>query len=564
MAQQKLELTWYGKEKEIKVESRLLIENPSLSYSKARGDLFDNSKFNNMLIHGDNLIALKSLEKDYTNKIKCIYIDPPYNTGSAFEHYDDNIEHSIWLNLMRERLRIMRNLISENGFIAVHIDDSEGHYLKILLDEVFGRDNYLTTFYVRVRYSKKTLKQDMVFHKEIEQVHLYRKKYGAIPNLQEEQIGFDKFNFYVSEINQGKTISLGNKKVDVFQKGDYTIEKKVGSENGRKEIWASGTILDGNSSGRFFRDYLGGRTEEDGLGVLYKVWGIGDDKFDYRYFTGPNKKDATKGKYYQGVPKGNIGTGSVMKKTAINNFYDFASSFGNCRQEGGVEFRSGKIPEILLELILKHFSSPGDIVLDSFLGSGTTIAVAHKMQRRWIGIEMNDQVYSHCKIRLDSIINNKDKTGISKTHNWNGGGGYKFYELAPSLIKLDEFGQEVINTDYNSDMLASAIALHEGYKYEPSQMQFWKQAHNGESSYLFTTTKHIDRAYIDAIHAQMIEGEFLIISCKSFESNIQHLYKSISIKKIPQSLLKNCEFGVDNYDLNIINPPVYEEDDEDE
>jgi adenine-specific DNA-methyltransferase len=201
----------------------------------------------------------------------------------------------------------------------------------------------------------------------------------------------------------------------------------------------------------------------------------------------------------------------------------------------------------------------GDLILDSFLGSGTTIATAHKMRRRWIGIERGEQAYTHCKVRIDKVIKGDDDLGISSEFNWQGGGGYKFYELAPSLIKYDAFSQEVINNAYNPDMLASAIALHEGYKYDPNQTVFWKQSTNGDSSYLFVTTKHLDRNYLDLIYGQMDEKEFLIISCKSFESNIQHLYKNISIKRIPQSILKNCVFDVDNYNLNIINPPIYED-----
>lgn len=145
---QKLELTWIGKGEEPKLEPRILIEDPDLSYGDPNSG--------NMLIHGDNLLALKALEQEYAGKIKCIYIDPPYNTGNAFEHYDDGIEHSLWLDLMSQRLKILKNLLSENGFISVQIDDTEGAYLKVMMDEIFGRDNYITTFYVQVRYANKT------------------------------------------------------------------------------------------------------------------------------------------------------------------------------------------------------------------------------------------------------------------------------------------------------------------------------------------------------------------------------------------------------------------------
>lgn len=174
------------------------------------------------------------------------------------------------------------------------------------------------------------------------------------------------------------------------------LKKQVGDEYGLKEVWASGTILDGNSSGRFFRDYLTGRYNVDGYGVLYKVFGIGDDRYDYRYFTGPQREGATKGKYYQGVPMDKLNLEKVEKKIPINSFYDMAGNFGNCRLEGGVGFRGGKKPEILLQTIMNYFTNEGDLVLDSFLGSGTTIAVAQKMNRRWIGIELGEHAYSLC------------------------------------------------------------------------------------------------------------------------------------------------------------------------
>jgi adenine-specific DNA-methyltransferase len=269
-----------------------------------------------------------------------VYIDPPYNTGNAFEHYDDGVEHSIWLSLMRDRLERLRVLMAPTGFFCCHIDDSEGPYLKVLCDEVFGRPNYLTTLYIQVRYPSKTLKQDMDFHKEIEQIHVYRKDYGATPNLPSRKSSFDKFNFYFRESGAGRNENLGGKRVTIFPKGTYQIVKGDSSEDGLKEIWATGTILDGNSSGRFFRDYLAGRVKLDGLGAMYKVYGIGDDKFPYRYFTGPNRASATKGKYFQGVPISQIQEATGSASAPIEYFYNLAGSFGRCRISRREEARS--------------------------------------------------------------------------------------------------------------------------------------------------------------------------------------------------------------------------------
>jgi len=305
--------------------------------------------------------------------------------------------------------------------------------LKVLLDEIFGRQNYQTTFFIKVRYTEKTLKSDMDYHKEIEQIHIYRKSFLAKPVRPNQLFDYSKFKYRITEKVNGRTFELGGKRVDVFNRGDFEItDQGFGSQDGLKEIWATGTILDGNSSGRFFRDYLSGRTDIDGLGVIYKVYGIGDDQFDYRYFTGPAKKTATKGKYYQGVPISKLSIGSE-RDNPIENYYDLSGAFGNCRTEGGVEFRSGKKPEILLKTVLDFFSKPNDIVLDSFLGSGTTAAVAHKMGRRYIGIEMRDHSFTHCVPRLKKVVDG-EQTGISKDVNWQGGGGFRLYRLGEAVF----------------------------------------------------------------------------------------------------------------------------------
>ena len=552
----KLELTWYGKEDPIVVEPRILIEDTSLSNCEQDPDT------ENMIIHGDNLLALKALESKYAGQVKCIYIDPPYNTGEAFEYYDDNLEHSIWLKLMHARLIALRELLSDDGFLCCQIDDSEGHYLKAILDEIFGRSNYLTTIYIRVRYPEKTLKQDMAFHKEIEQVHVYRKSPSAKPKLKTIEVGFEKFKYKIETSAEPiKVLELGGKKVEVYEKGDYSILEEEGSEFGLKEIWASGTILDGNSSGRFFRDYLTGRYEDDGYGVLYKVFGIGDDRYEYRFFTGPNRKGATKGKYFQGVPIGKLESGKMTREVPINGFLDLAANFGNCRHEGGSEFRGGKKPEVLIKTLLSYFSSPGDLVLDSFLGSGTTAAVAHKMGRKYIGVEMGNQAYILCQPRLNRVISG-DKTGISSEVHWQGGGGYRFYELAPSLINIDDFGEAIINPDYDADMLAAAMALHEGFTYQPDDKLFWKQSIGNESSYLFVTTRHLNSTFLDSIKDTMEENEYLIVACRSFDAGLDKAYSNITIKKIPQMLLERCEFDKSDYNLNIVHPPVYEDEED--
>jgi adenine-specific DNA-methyltransferase len=220
-------------------------------------------------------------------------------------------------------------------------------------------------------------------------------------------------------------------------------------------------------------------------------------------------------------------------------------------------------PERLLERVIQLSTKEGDLVLDSFLGSGTTAAVAQKMNRKWIGIEMTDVVYTHDKPRLDMVISGKDKGGITKSVGYEGGGGYHFYELAPTLVVDDVFGEPIINKEYSPEMLASAVALHEGFVYSPVKDHFWMQCHSSENSYLFVTTMHINSAIIDKIENDMTTDQFLIIACKTFDEECSRQYKNIVIKKIPEMLLGKCEYGKDDYSLNIINPPVYDDEDDD-
>lgn len=617
----KLELTWVGKNDEIKVEPRLLIED------KKKSNCANDPSTENMIIHGDNLLALKALEGKYSGQVKFIYIDPPYNTGKAFDHYDDNIEHSIWLKLMHKRLKILRNLLADDGVLCCQIDDSEGFYLKVMLDEIFGRENYLVTFYMQVRYANKTLAEDSDYQKVIEQCHVYSKnKKLAKINRPIEEYSLEKFKWKVIEKEKGELVELGGKIVEIFKPEQYNIVEVPSNIDGLKETWATGSLSRVKASaGEFFELYLSERKTIDGLGVLYKVSGIGEDGLGYRYISGPKKDTATKGKFYSGVPlsrREEILNGSSLKYKPVPNFYDFAGSFGNCRLEGGVDFRGGKKPEVLLKQLLEYFTEENDLVLDSFLGSGTSIAVAHKMNRRYIGIEMGEHAYSHCKTRLDNIIAGNDKSGVTfskelhettskefenlgfsidelKIFNkvlnklgketdiipdeilkqvkkksklkkikseqlWEGGGAYKFYELAPTLINKDDFDEYVINSEYDADMLASAVALHEGFTYKPNTEVFWKQSVGSEKSYLFVTTRHLDTSFIDSIQSTMEDNEFLIVACKSYSKDVEKRYPNIIIKKIPQMLLNRCEFNKENYNLNIINPPIYDYDEEEE
>ena len=527
----KLELTWVGKEKEYNIEPRILIEDKEKSYSRSSNTLLESKGINdNILIHGDNLLALKALEPKFTGKIKCIYIDPPYNTGSAFEHYDDNLEHSTWLSLMKPRLELLRKLLSDDGSIWISIDDDERDYLKILCDEVFGRFNFVTA----VIWQKKATRANDAkwFSDNHDYILIYAiNKMKWHPNLLSRNVDSNSNYSNPDNDSRGPWQSL-------------PLQAKSGSDSNFKHTFPNGISWQ-PPKGRF------SAFSHETLNLMY---------YDNRIWFGKDGKNVPRYKKFRSEVKEGFVPLTIWNREEVGDNQEAKKEVKNV---DAVNVFSTPKPERLIQRILTIATNPGDLVLDSFLGSGTTAAVAHKMGRRWIGIEMGEQAYTHCKVRLDKVINNEDQGGITKTVNWQGGGGYKFYELAPTLIKTDDFGQEIINPVYNNEMLAAAVAIHEGYNYNPDPNCYFKQANNGFKSYLFVTTNHVNHILIENIKLSLKEDEYLLIVCKSYDQNANDS-KNIIIKKIPQSLLKKCEFDVDNYNLNIINPPIYEDEEDEE
>ncbi|HEV2289913.1 MAG TPA: site-specific DNA-methyltransferase [Candidatus Acidoferrales bacterium] len=555
----KLELTWIGKESRPLLEPRILLEDASKSYH-AHAKITDDDLFDNRVIFGDNLLALKALEQEFGNKINCIFIDPPFNSGNAFEHYDDGLEHSVWLSLMRDRLEILRRLLAPDGFFCCHIDDSEGHYLKVLLDEVFGRANYLTSMYIQVRYGNKTLAEDNDYQKVIEQCLVYARDAALCRPLKaSEEYKVEKFEWEVREKTPWKQVEVAGKKVEVFRLGEYEVTKVKPHLKALKETWATGSLIKQKaSSGEFLAKYLSPRKEEDGLGCLYKVYGIGEDGIGYRYFTGPKRAAATKGKFYSGIPLDRLAellNGRSSKEKPIENFYDLAANFGNCRHEGGVDFRSGKKPETYMEIILKHFSRPGDIVLDSFAGSGTTGAVAHKMRRRWIMVELRDHCHTLIIPRLQRIIDGIDESGITGEVGWLGGGGFRYFRLASSLLEKDKFGNWVISKRYNAAMLAEAMCKFEGFTYAPSGADYWNHGFSTERDFIYVTTQTLTREQLQKLSDEVGENRSLLVCCSAFRVRDVSQFPNMTIKKIPKMVLNRCEWGRDDYSLEVKNLP---------
>ena len=556
----KLELTWYGKDEPIRVEPRLLIEDTALSNIAADPDT------QNMLIHGDNLLALKALESKFAGQVKCIYIDPPFNTGHAFENYDDNLEMSIWLDLMRSRLQIIHTLLKDDGTLFVHIDDQNLPYLTLLLDEIFGKQNrlYLITFKQGAATGHKAINPGcvtttnfiLIYSKSKEHWHPNRlytnrgsrdKRYGNfITNINDP---FPSWNLITLTEAFAEERKLSIKEARAFIKSYPEQMDQFVLEHCESVIQLVNP--DYNSVGAETRAMIDESRNKPNE-ILRQVRDVYSDIYllnGKRIIFYRDKLKKVDGEYVPGEP--------------LTTLWDDLLS-NNLHNEGGVNFPKGKKPEALIKRCIELSSDLGDIVLDSFLGSGTTAAVAHKMKRRWIGIEMGKQAYTHCKPRIDDAIANNDASGITKSVDWQGGGGYHFYEVAPTLINKDAFDEYVINEDYDANMLAAAVALHEGFHYQPDGDLFWKQSVGNENSYLFVTTRHLNSPYLDSIKDTMEEGEYLIIACRSFDSGLDKAYDNITVKKIPQMLLERCEFGKADYNLNIVHPPVYDDCDEEE
>ena len=526
MNKQKLELTWIGKNEKRKIESRLLLEDEKKSYGDSNAE--------NMLIHGDNLLALKALEDKFTNKIKCIYIDPPYNTGSAFEHYDDNLEHSIWLGLMKERLEILKRLLSdEGGNIWISIDADESHYLKVLCDEVFGRNNFIDEVVWQRAYSPINLKKTLSRAHDI--LLVYAKNKTA--------------NFELNKLPRNDKMNNRYKNLDNDPRGDWkSSDLSVGPavESNIYEITTP--------SGRKVYPPKG------------YSWRLSKERFEQyvkenRIWFGPDGNNVPSIKRFLSEVKDGITPMTWWTREEVGDNQEAKKEIKALKIDAKEIFETPK-SERLIERILTIGSNEGDWVLDSFLGSGTTCAVAHKMNRKWIGIELGNHCYTYCKPRMDKVIDGNESGGITNSQGWQGGGGYKFYELAPSLLEKDKFNNWVISSEYDGKMLIEAICKQEKFNYEPQEECYWKHGKSTENDYIYVTTNFLSLEYLNSIKEEMKENESLLICCKAYQEECEEKYDNITIKKIPQAILNNCEYGHDDYSLNVKEVLDLGEDDE--
>jgi adenine-specific DNA-methyltransferase len=529
MSHQKLELTWIGKDQRPRLEPRILLEDPKRSYH-AKQRVTDNDLFDNRLIRGDNLLALKALEAEFAGKVKCVFIDPPYNTGSAFTHYDDGLEHSIWLGLMRDRLEIIRRLLADDGSLWITIDDNEAHYLKVMCDEIFGRRHFV----VNGLWQKRT-SPDARLH--IGDAHDHVLIYAK----EKERFALNKLPLSPEQTAQFK--NPDNDSRGPWTSADFTAQGwrpnqmyKVNTPSGAEYEPPAGRCW-GNVEGAFKQ-----------LLSENRLWfgREGDARPRVKNFLSEHEGVRT----WSWWPNTEVGHNQEAKKE-INALF-------------GTESFDTPKPERLIHRILSLATNPGDLVLDSFAGSGTTGAVAHKMGRRWIMVELGEHCHTHIVPRLQKVIGGQDPGGVTQTTSWTGGGGFRYYELAPTLLSTDRWGNLVINPEYDPAMLSAAMCKLEGFAYAPSELLWWQQGRSSESDFIYVTTQTLGPEQLEALSHEVgtdpNDPRSLLVCCGAYRgvtaAQAAQRWPNLTLKKIPKMVKDRCEWGHDDYSLNVANLPM--------
>ncbi len=522
---QKLELTWIGKENRPQLEPRILVEDPEKSYH-APHRVGENDLFDNKLIFGDNLLALKALEQEYAGKVKCVFIDPPYNTGQMFEHYDDGVEHSLWLGQIRDRVFLLRYLMSDEGIFWIVLDDNEAHYFKVLCDEIFGRENFIGN---AIWEKSDSPRMDAVFFS-------YRHDHILCYAKNKNLASFNR----VMEVSEhyNRTDNSGRK---YYTKPLRAMGGQGDSRETRPTLYYAITAPDGTEVYPKRQDGTDGawrwRKDKVEAEIDRIDWVNGRSGWTpyYRIYA-----DDVKGRPLETILTHSKVGSNRTSKAEIKALFPSIPPFGTPK------------PEALLECLIHTSTNPGDLVLDSFLGSGTTAAVAHKMGRRWIRIELGEHCHTHCIPRLQKIIDGEDPGGITKAVEWKGGGGFRYYKLAPSLLEKDKWDNWVISKEYNAAMLAEAVCKLEGFTYAPSDSLYWQHGHSTEQDFLYVTTASLTHAQLQQLSDEVGPERTLLVVCTSFRGSKEG-YPNLTVKKIPKTVLNRCEWGKDDYSLRIEN-----------
>ena len=570
MTRLKLELTWIGKDVRPKLEPRILLEDPKQSYH-AKHRVSASDGFDNVLIFGDNLLALKALEQEFTGNIKCIYIDPPFNTGQAFEHYDDGLEHSLWLSLMRDRLVILHRLLSDDGLFWIQLDDNEVHYCKVILDEIFGRRNFISHItYERSGAAGLGLGGFVVSTGE--SILLYKKDRLPPKRVLSHQLldGKTMKRYNKALVNPGTRTLVrefesksNGEQVKVFRHSGFEIEtiSLAKFEEREEEIRADfakhfEVLFRTNQiqkENQFQRDLVSSMDKSH----LYTV--------DYIPSRGKHEGKLTTLYYHNAElfawlkDTSELSDGQITKSSSITNVWTHSEiPKADIASEGGVDFPRSKKPEQLIRRIIDMSTEPGDWVLDSFAGSGTTGATAHKMGRRWIMVELGEHCHSHVVPRMRNVIDGTDSRGISSAMEWKGGGGFRYFSLAPSLLQKDRWGNWVVNKEYNAEMLAAAICKLEGFTYAPSDTRYWQHGHSTETDFIYVTTQTLNADQLQALSDDAGDGKSLLVCCSAFKGDANR-YPNLTLKKIPKMVLTKCEWGHDDYSLNVENLPMQQQ-----
>ncbi len=578
---QKLELTWIGKDNRPRLEPRILLEDPEKSYH-AKQRVTDHDKFDNRLIFGDNLLALKALEQEFAGKIKCIYIDPPYNTGQAFEHYDDGLEHSTWLSLMRERLEILHTLLARDGAIFVQLNDEEFAYCKVLLDEIFGRANFINQIAVKTKNTAGASGggEDKKLKKNVEFLLAYVKD-------QDPTGGFIRFNDVFEETDlfeliddmeaEGKSWKYTSILLDKGKRLEERVildgagdEIRVRKFKGLKRTTVNSLIRGGAERERVYIDHFNAIFSDTNAQtsirtrIIDEFKALADDELleaEYVPRSGRDKGQVVQHLYISPTVRRVIwlkdtATKKGTRLVKLDKLGTYWSGFNwnNVSKEGQVIFPNGKKPEALIKQVLELSTNPNDLVLDSFAGSGTTGAVAHKMGRRWIMVELREHCHTHIIPRMKRVIDCKDPGGITDVTGWKGGGGFRYYRLAPSLLEKDKWGNYVINKEFNAAMLAEALCKLEGFTYAPSDAVYWQHGHSTEHDFIYVTTQNLGHEQLQALSDEVGTERSLLVLCSAFRGKADRS-PNLTLKKIPNAVLKRCEWGKDDYSLQVENLP---------
>lgn len=548
----KLELTWPGKDERPRLEPRILIEDAAMSYHAAtrRGP---DDRFDNMLIKGDNLLALKALEADYAGRVKCIYIDPPFNTQNDFFYYEDGMEHSRWLDLMSQRIAILRTLLSDDGVIWIHIDDKEMAYLKVICDEQMGRANFLNAICIKTSDPSGHKTVNPSPYSQTEYVLMYAKRRDAYRYEQRYvETSYDTgYNRLITNrdaaYEEWKTVGLNEHVAVMLGHPDTrTARKKLGRAGFDASVaqfaleHADAVFQPTAISSAAGREIvaLRDRSAREAGRVFHYARQSHEDIYIL------NGRQV----YFYSQKVREIDGERVPAKPLTNLWTDIP--YNGIAREGSVEFKNGKKPERLIARCIDLTTRPGDLVLDSFAGSGTTGAVAHKMGRRWIMVEIGNHADTHIVPRLKSVIDGTDAAGVTAAAGWQGGGGFRYYRLAPSLLTEDPYGNWVIAKDYNPAMLAEALCKHLGFAYAPSADIWWQHGRSTETDFLYVTTQSLTADAVARLADDVGPGRSLLVACKAYEGRAD-AHDNLTLVKIPSAILKRCEWGRDDYSLNI-------------